>query len=242
LQSRKASLTLGLPAPDWRRQGYRKACRPDRISRTETPVWQDFAMSRTLSQAWRYAPALAAVVIVLGCVAEVNAYPQRRGRVYIPRPPANIDSSPMIDGLNKALKTLSAIDYSFDGHLPKAIEHIQAAIHDLQVPNASAKGKTGSAAEKASAGAANPATKTATTPPADSGAILHKAKTELYAIYHKLNDKDSTKGRIHAGAEVLIAIQELTSAEKILNPAAAPASKPASKPAPANPLSKYMIK
>jgi hypothetical protein len=205
-------------------------------------------MSKILSPTRRCAPALAAVLIVLGCVAEASAAPQRRGRstgrMAIPQPPANIDSTPMVDGLKKALTMLSATDYSFDGHLPKAIEHIHAAIRDLQVPNASAKSKTVSAAAapKATAGAANPATKTAATPPAESKAILDQAKAELFAIYHKLDDKDSTKGRIHAKAEVLVAIQELTSAQKLVNPTGDAAAKPAAKPAPASPLSKYMIK
>jgi hypothetical protein len=205
-------------------------------------------MSRNPSLAQRYAPALAAVVIVLGCVADANAYPQRRGRggVYIPQPPAPVDSSAMVDGLNKALNTLSTTDYGFNGHLEKAIEHIQGAIQDLKVPTALLKGKTAFAALKsaAAAPAGSTAPKTGTTPPADAQAILHKAKTELFAVYHKLNDKDSTKGRIHAKAEVLVAIQELTSAEKVVHPAGAPATKPAAKPATAHtsPLNRYMIK
>jgi hypothetical protein len=203
-------------------------------------------MGRILSRAWRYAPALAAVVIILGCVTEANAFPRggrmgRMGRMYIPQPPANIDSSPMIDGLNKVLKTLSETSYSFDGHLEKAVNHIHAAIVDLQVPNASAKSQGTSAA-----GAASPATKTVATLPADSEkakteAILHRAKTELYALYHKMNDKDSTRGRIHAAGQVLTAIQELISAEKVLYPAGVPVAKSAAA-APVNPLSRFMIK
>jgi hypothetical protein len=203
-------------------------------------------MSRNLSLAKRYAPALAAAVIILGCVADANAYPQRRGRggAYIPQPPSPVDSSAMVDGLNKALNTLSTTDYSFNGHLEKAIEHIQGAIQDLKVPTALLKGKAASAASKSAAAnaAASTAPKTGTTPPADAAAILHKAKAELFAVYHKLDDKDSTKGRIHAKAEVLVAIQEVTSAEKVVNPAGPPTAKPAAKPAPASPLSKFMIK
>jgi hypothetical protein len=204
-------------------------------------------MSKTFSRAWRYAPGLATVLIVLGCVAEANAYPQRRGRMYIPQPPANVDSSAMIDALNKPLKTLSAIDYRFGGHREKAIEHIQAAIRDLQVPNA--QGKTASATVKASApaSASPPATKTATVtatpPPADAVANLQKVKEDLFAVYHKLNDKSSTRGRIHAGAQVLTAIQEVTSALNTVQPAGTPAAKPAAPRAtPASPLQRYMIK
>jgi hypothetical protein len=202
-------------------------------------------MSRSFPHAWRYVPALAAAVIILGCVTQANAYPQRRGRMYIPQPPANIDSTPMVDALNKPLKLLGALDYSFGGHREKAIEHIQAAIHDLQVPNAQAK--SGSAAAKAaapaSAGAAAAKTTTATTPPADAEAILHQAKTELYAVYHKLNDKSSTRGRIHAAAQVLTAIQEVTSALSTIKPAGTPAAKPAAAPAaPTSLLQRFMIK
>jgi hypothetical protein len=161
----------------------------------------------------------------------------------IPQPPANIDSTPMIDALNKPLKILGAMDYSFGGHREKAIEHIRAAIHDLQVPNAQAKSGSAAAKAPASAGAASAKTATATTPPADAEAILHQAKTELYAVYHKLNDKSSTRGRIHASAQVLTAIQEVTSALNTVKPVETPAAKPAAThAAPVSPLQRYMIK
>src|SRR5689334_6763999 len=110
--------------------------------------------------------SLAAAVVALGCVSEVDAgsprpsapqpprlasprsitaapqrrivraaYPQRRGRMTVPQRPANVDSTPMIDGLNKALRALDATDRGYDGHREKAIHHIGAAIRHLEVPN-----------------------------------------------------------------------------------------------------------
>ena len=79
------------------------------------------------------------------------AYQQRRGRMSIPQNPANIDSSPMIDTLNKALKALNATDRDYDGHREKAINHVETAIHKLQVPTANAKGKSNGADAKADA-------------------------------------------------------------------------------------------
>ena len=179
--------------------------------------------------------AFAALVIVLGLVAEANAQ-SRRGRTSIPQPPANIDSSPMVDGLNKALKALSATDRDYDGHREKAINHIHAAIRDLQVPNA--KGQSTAAGDKASAdhsSTAKASAKAPTTPQADSDASLSKAQEALFAVHHKLTDKASTRGRIHADAEVRIAIDELVLAKKSTAAAAAPASgsAPASVAAPA---------
>jgi len=40
----------------------------------------------------------------------------------------------MIDTLNKALKALNATDLDYGGHREKAINHVEAAIHKLQVP------------------------------------------------------------------------------------------------------------
>jgi hypothetical protein len=45
----------------------------------------------------------------------------------------------------------------------------------------------------------------------------------LFSVHHKLADHASTRGRIHADAEVRIAIQELVLARKAATPAAAPA-------------------
>jgi hypothetical protein len=154
--------------------------------------------------------ALVAIVIILGLVGDVDAYPQRRGRMTIPRPPVNIDSSPMINGLNQALKALSEVDGDYGGHREKAINHINAAIRDLEVPNAKV------AAGKSLA-------KTATNPAADPDASLRNALSALFSVHHKLADHASTRGRIHADAEVRIAIQELVLARKAATPAAAPA-------------------
>jgi hypothetical protein len=159
--------------------------------------------------------ALAAALIAVGFVANVDASPQRRGGVYIPRKPANVDSSPMIETLNKALKALSATDRDYDGHREKAINHISAAIRHLELPNA--KGRSNAAVAKAIAG------KAATPTQAASDAALRKALSVLFAAHHELNDHASTGGRIRADAEVRIAIQELGLALKPSTPAAASA-------------------
>src|SRR5262245_46264503 len=89
-------------------------------------------------------PALAAAVMALGLVAGAAplgriaraAYPQRRGFVIVPQRPVNVDSSPAIAGLNKALRALAATDRSYDGHREKAVAHVGAAIRHLELPNA----------------------------------------------------------------------------------------------------------
>jgi hypothetical protein len=183
-------------------------------------------MSEIVQQARRIGPVVIAMGIVFGIVADVNAYPQRRGRMVIPQPPANIDSSSMIEPLNKALTLLNATDRDYDGHREKAISHIHTAISDLQVPNANAKGKgqpkSDAGAEKGAS--AKPTTAAPTTPQADSDATLSKALKTLYSVYHELEDKASTRGRIHAKAQVLTAIQELVAAQKSAKAAAAPAA------------------
>jgi hypothetical protein len=162
-------------------------------------------------------------VIAVGFVVQVDASPQRRGGVYIPRRPANVDSSPMIDTLNKALKALSTTDRDYDGHREKAINHISAAIRHLELPNA--KGRNNAAVAKAMAG------KAATPTQAASDAALRKALSVLFAAHHELTDHASTGGRIRADADVRIAIQELGLALKPSTPAAVP--NPSSAPAPA---------
>jgi hypothetical protein len=148
-----------------------------------------------------------------------SAYLQRRGKMTVPQRPANIDSSPMIDGLNKALRALGATDRDYNGHREKAITHIGAAIRHLEVPNA--KGRSNDAGAKSDAG--NPPAKTATTPQDASDASLRKARTALFAVHHQLTDKASTAGRIRADAEVRIAIDELSQALKPSTPTAPPA-------------------
>jgi hypothetical protein len=180
-------------------------------------------MREGIHRAWRCGSALAAVVVALGFAAKVDASPQRRGRIYIPPRPANVDSTPMIDGLNKALKALGATDRDYDGHREKAINHIGAAIRHLELPNA--KGRSNAAVAEARAGKG--AAKTAATPQDASDASLRKALSALFSVHHQLADHASTGGRIRADAEVRIAIQELGLALKTGTPAAAPA---ASKP------------
>jgi len=163
---------------------------------------------------------------------------QRRGRMAIPQKPVNVDSSPMIDTLNKALKALNATDRDYDGHREKAINHVEAAIHKLQVPSANAKGKGNGGDAKGDNGkdsakteTDNASAKTATTPQDESDASMRKAKAVLFEVWHKLTDKASTTGRIHAAADVKVAIDEVTAALKPSAPAATPAATPAAAPA-----------
>jgi hypothetical protein len=178
-------------------------------------------MSELAHRARRRGAALAAVVIALGSVAGTEASPQRRGRVYIPPKPANVDSSRMIDGLNTALKALAATAPDADGHREKAINHIDAAIRLLELPNA--QGRSAAAVARARAGQ----------PPAGAAAPqvneagLRKALAALFAVHHRLTDQASTRGRIRADAEVRIAIQELGLVLKASTPAAAHAAVPA---------------
>jgi hypothetical protein len=168
------------------------------------------------------------------------AYQQRRGRTMVPQKPVNIDSSPMIDILNKALKALNATDRDYDGHREKAINHVETAIHKLQVPGASAKGKGNGSNPKGDNGkdsakteTDNAPAKTPTTPQDESDASMRKAKAALFEAHHKLTDKASTAGRIHADADVRIAIDEVTLALKTSTATATPAatSAPTRKPA-----------
>ncbi len=124
---------------------------------------------------------IVAAVLVLCCLAEVKAgapigirLQRRGGRIYVPSKPVTIDSSPIIEPLNKALKALGSTDRDYDGHREKAIYHIGAAIRHMETPNA--KGKSNAAVEKAADGKPPVATKTATTPQAASDESLHKAK------------------------------------------------------------------
>jgi hypothetical protein len=172
---------------------------------------------------------LAALVLVLGLVTEVHAavrpgvLPQRRGRgFYMPAKPVNVDSSPTIDALNRALKALGETDREYDGHREKAIAHIGTAIQSLELPTA--RGKSTSAVDKAAAGKPATATKTATTPDAAADESLRKAKDLLFKAHHQLADHTATKGQLKADAQVRLAINEIVAA---LNPPAAPSTKPA---------------
>jgi hypothetical protein len=194
-------------------------------------------MKEFVQRAWHRRSALAAAAIILGFVADATAYPPRRGG-YVP-PPAPVDSTPMIDGLNKALKALDLVDRDYDGHRDKAIHHIHAAIHDLAVPGAKPQGKSNAnAARSGTNGAGKDGEKgAAAQADAEAHVILRKALDALFAVHHKLKDNASTRGRIHADAQVRIAIQELVDARKLTAPEAAKAAaKPATTPStPAKP-------
>src|SRR4051794_28449840 len=207
-----------------------------------------FAMREIACRARRRRSFLAAVVVALGLVPEVDAanprpsaesptprsiapaasgrirqtgfFFQRRGRTMLPSRPSPVDSSPMIDDLNKALRALAATDRDYDGHRDKAIAHIEAAIHRLAIPGA--QGTSNAAAAKPNSG--KPPAQSATPPQDASDASLRKARTVLFAVHHKLTDKASTLGRIRADAEVRIAIDELTHA---LKPTPPPTGTPA---------------
>jgi hypothetical protein len=175
----------------------------------------------------RSALVAAALAVTLASLAVSEAahagtYFQRRGRMIIPQRPVNVDSSPMVDDLNKALKAIGQANHDPGGHLDKAVKHIHAAMSDLAVPTATAKGKGDAAPAPDHAASAAPAV-----PEADSIASLRKARATLFALHHKLTDKASTRGRIHADAEVRIAIQEIDLALKSNAPAATPAPAPA---------------
>jgi hypothetical protein len=159
----------------------------------------------------------SAAVLVLGFVAEVRAgspwsvRPQRRGgRFVMPSKPPSVDSSPMIDDLNKALKALGETNRPYDGHREKACVHIGAAIRHLEQPGA--RGKNGAAVEKAVLGKPAVATGTATTPEAASDESLRKAKKALFVVHHKLTTRTDSRGQIRADAEVRIAISEISAA------------------------------
>jgi hypothetical protein len=177
-------------------------------------------MRSITDQVRRPSTALAAAVLVLGFVAEANAYPHhRRGGVYIPPRPVNVDSSPMIAALNKVLMALSETDNNYGGHRETAIKHINRAMKDLENPDAKGQGNTA------------PQARTTAISQGDPYTSLRKALSILYAIHHKLDDKSSTVGRIHADAEVRIAISELILAQKTVKPAPSAAPAPAAAPA-----------
>jgi hypothetical protein len=180
---------------------------------------QELTMTGIVHQARRHGLAFVAVVITLGFATDNAAFAQRRGgRMYIP-PPTPIDSTPMIDGLNKALKALAETDHDYNGHREKAINHIHTAIRDLELPNA--RGKSENVVSKALEG-------TPAASPADSDASLRKAREALFKVHHQLEKNVASKGQIHADAQVRIAIQELVDAQKPPKP-----TKPAATPVPA---------
>ncbi len=178
-----------------------------------------------------HARALAVAVLILGFAAEVHAAVpgglllQRRGRMYIPARPTIIDSSPEIEILNKALKALGETNFDYDGHRAKAIEHISAAIHNIETSKQ--HGRSNAAVEKAAIGKAAVATKTAATPDAASDESLRKAKAILFTAHHKLVGHTATKGQIKADAQVRVAIDEIVAALKITSSPAKPAAAPA---------------
>jgi hypothetical protein len=191
---------------------------------------QEFEMRQLVP----HASGLVAAVLVLGFVAEVHAAVplgillQRRGNTFrMPSKPANVDSSATIDTLNKALKALGATDRDYDGHREKAIAHIGAAIHHMEMPNA--KGKSNAAVEKAATGKPAAATKTATTPQTASDESLRKAKAILFNVHHQLTEHTASRGQIRADAEIRIAIDEIVAALKpnTTTPAAKAAAAPA---------------
>lgn len=183
----------------------------------------------------------AVLVLVLGFVAESRAAVmpggillQHRGRSMprVPLKPVIIDSSEEIGMLTKALKALAATDLDYDGHRTKAVAHISAAIHHLEI--AGQQGKSNASINDAATGKAPVATKTATTPREASDESLRAAKAILFKAHHKLADHAATKGQLHADADVRIAISELVEALKPPKPAtaaASPAPAPAAKPA-----------
>ncbi len=147
----------------------------------------------------------------------------------VPSRPAPVDSSDMIDDLNKALKALGATTYEYDGHREKAIEHIGAAIRRLGLPGA--QGASNAAVSKAMNGqdSAKTRTKSAGTaapsgPDDASNTQIRKALTALFSVHHKLTKKTSSVGQIQADAQVRIAIDELVAARNMAAPAASPAS------------------
>jgi hypothetical protein len=180
-------------------------------------------MKAFVHQARRHGSALVAFAIILGFFAN-DAFAQRRGRMTLPPPPTPVDSTPMIDGLNKALKALAETDRDYNGHREKAINHIHTAIRDLELPTG--RGKSEDFVAKALTG-------TPATSQADSDASLLKARAALFAVHHKLEKNVASKGQIHADAQVRVAIQELVDAQKPpkpTKPAAAAATTPTTAP------------
>jgi hypothetical protein len=170
-----------------------------------------------MRQSSRHARGLVAAVLVLGFAAEVHAavprgiLAQRRGSMFrYLQKPAPVDSSPIIQPLNKAITALGSTDRDYEGHRAKAIAHVGAAIRYMEMPNA--KGKSNAAIDKATSGSSNG--KSGTTAQAASDEALRKAKAILFTVHHQLSDHASTKGQLHADAEVRRAIDEIVAALK----------------------------
>ena len=184
-------------------------------------------MRKTFDRGCRCRWALAAVLVLGfsdvghagGPVAphgqvRLAAYPRGRGNYRIPKP-TNVDSSPIIDDLKKALKALGATDRSYEGHREKAVEHVGVAVRLLAMPNA--KGRDNAAIEQAAQGKS--AGKAPATSEADSEASLRKARKVLFSVHHQLADHAATGGRIRADAQVRTALQEIDLALKAGKPA-----------------------
>jgi hypothetical protein len=186
-------------------------------------------MREIVRQIRRCGLVLTAAVMALGFVTDVTAHPQRRGRTTVPSRPTNVDSSPMITNLNKALQALGSTDRAYDGHREKAVTHIGAAIRAMELPTA--KGKSAAAVAKAAAGKGDSGT--STTSQETSDASLRKARTLLFTVHHQLADKSATSGQLRADANIRTALTELDLALKPSTPAAAPKTKAAPAPAPA---------
>jgi hypothetical protein len=174
-------------------------------------------MREIVCQVRRCALLLATAMMVLGFVSNVTAHPQRRGA---PQRPTNVDSSPMLANLNKALQALGATDRAYDGHREKAITRIEAAIRSLEVPTA--KGKSTDAVAKAESG-------TPTTSQEASDASLRKARALLFTVHHQLTDKSATTGQLRADANIRAALTEIDLA---LKPSTSAESKTKAAPAP----------
>jgi hypothetical protein len=148
-----------------------------------------------------------AASVAHGGLVRTVAYQRRSRPPRVPPRPTNVDSSPTIATLKKALTALAATDQEYDGHREKAINHVGAAIGHLQLP--SAKGKTVAAASKSGASSKMAKTKEA------SDTTLRNALKILFQVHHQLSEKSATAGQLKADAEVRVAISELSLA---LNP------------------------
>src|SRR3954453_12439762 len=91
------------------------------------------------------AAAITLAFLSISDTVHAGIYFQRRGRMVVPQRPVNVDSSPMVDELNKALKAIGQANRDAGGHLEKAVKHIHAAMSDLAVPNAKGKGEAAAA-------------------------------------------------------------------------------------------------
>ena len=189
-------------------------------------------MKEIVHLARRFGPGIVAASVAFAWVAEAGASPQRRGRGYgfVGAPgQANIDSSEMIEGLNKALKALGETSRDYDGHRQKAINHIGVAIRHLEPAGGKNRGEAAVSKALGSKEAANAQV--------DSDATVRKAITALFSVHHKLTDnkKNVTPARNRADAEVRVALTELNLA---LKPPAANTSSSTSAPAIAKPATK----